>query len=112
MATPIAHKGATAGAKAQALTMLDILLEAGARRLRVELLPERPDEDGEVRAAHAPRRRPATELNTDILARYRPEMRKFYYDPKKFPNYLEQLGIAYPTLRKSKEKCEETPTVP
>jgi len=26
MATPIAHKGATAGAKAQALTMLDILL--------------------------------------------------------------------------------------
>ena len=26
MATPIAHKGATAGAKAQALTVLDLLL--------------------------------------------------------------------------------------
>ena len=26
-------------------------------------------------------------------------MRKYYYDPTKFPTYLEQLGIKYPTVR-------------
>jgi aminobenzoyl-glutamate utilization protein B len=35
------------------------------------------------------------------MARYRPEMRKFYYDPKKYPTYLEQLGIRYPTVRQA-----------
>ena len=44
MATPIAHKGATAGAKVQAMTMLDLLTEAGARRAGVGLLPQRSDE--------------------------------------------------------------------
>jgi aminobenzoyl-glutamate utilization protein B len=39
-------------------------------------------------------------------------MRRFYYDPTKYATYLEQLGIQYPTLRKSKEKCEDTRTVP
>ena len=34
MATPIAHKGATAGAKVQAMTMLDLLLTPRARRRR------------------------------------------------------------------------------
>jgi aminobenzoyl-glutamate utilization protein B len=40
-----------------------------------------------------------THLNTAILAKYREEMKKFYYDPSKYPTYLEQLGITYPTLR-------------
>jgi aminobenzoyl-glutamate utilization protein B len=26
-------------------------------------------------------------------------MKAFYYDPSKFDTYLEQLGIAYPTVR-------------
>jgi aminobenzoyl-glutamate utilization protein B len=26
-------------------------------------------------------------------------MKKFYYDPTKYPTYLEQLGIKYPTVR-------------
>jgi aminobenzoyl-glutamate utilization protein B len=26
-------------------------------------------------------------------------MRKYYYDPTKYPTYLEQLGIRYPTLK-------------
>jgi len=26
-------------------------------------------------------------------------MRKFYYDPTKYPTYLDQLGIKYPTVR-------------
>jgi aminobenzoyl-glutamate utilization protein B len=27
-------------------------------------------------------------------------MKKYYYDPSKYKNYLEQLGITYPTVRK------------
>jgi aminobenzoyl-glutamate utilization protein B len=26
-------------------------------------------------------------------------MKKYYYDPTKYKNYLEQLGIKYPTVR-------------
>ncbi len=33
------------------------------------------------------------------MEEYRPEMRKYYYDPAKYTTYLEQLGIKYPTLR-------------
>ena len=42
---------------------------------------------------------PATQLNTEILAKYREQMRKYYYDPTKFKTYLDQLGIKYPTVR-------------
>jgi aminobenzoyl-glutamate utilization protein B len=34
------------------------------------------------------------------MARYREEMKKYYYDPTKYRTYLEQLGITYPTLRR------------
>ena len=40
----------------------------------------------------------ANPLNAGILARYRPEMTKYYYDPAKFKTYLDQLGIKYPTV--------------
>jgi len=32
------------------------------------------------------------------MARYRDEMRKYYYDPSKYDTYLQQLGITYPTV--------------
>jgi aminobenzoyl-glutamate utilization protein B len=28
-------------------------------------------------------------------------MKKFYYNPALYPNYLDQLGIKYPTLEKA-----------
>ena len=37
----------------------------------------------------------------EIMARFKPELSKYYYDSKKFKSYLEQLGIAYPTTRES-----------
>jgi aminobenzoyl-glutamate utilization protein B len=101
MATPIAHKGVTAGAKTQAMTMLDILL-------RTELVDQAWDYFRNVQTKEMkyeplirPQDKPAIELNTDIMAKFRPEMRKFYYDPLKYKTYLEQLGIQYPTVRKS-----------
>ena len=33
------------------------------------------------------------------MDRYRPEMKKYYFDPTKYKTYLEQLGIKYPTVR-------------
>jgi aminobenzoyl-glutamate utilization protein B len=102
MATPIAHKGATAGAKVMAATMLDFLL-------RPELVEQAWDYFRNVQTkdqtyvpfltADDP---PATWMNREVMEKYRPEMQKYYYDPSKYRTYLEQLGIEYPTLEKSK----------
>ena len=105
MATPIAHKGATAGAKAMAMTMLDFLM-------RPELVTQAWDYFRNVQTKNIkyqplirPQDRPAIELNRDVMARYRPAMRRFYYDPKKHRTYLEQLGITYPTERAPDGSC-------
>jgi hypothetical protein len=39
-------------------------------------------------------------------------MRRFYYDPTRFGTYLEQLGIQYPTLRKSAGSARRRPRCP
>jgi aminobenzoyl-glutamate utilization protein B len=54
--------------------------------------------------------RPAIELNRDVMARYRPAMRRFYYDPTKYRTYLEQLGITYPTERAPDGSCAGSAT--
>jgi len=46
-----------------------------------------------------PQDMPPIELNAEIMARFLPQMKKFYYDPSKYKTYLEQLGITYPTVR-------------
>ena len=45
-----------------------------------------------------------TWLNKDVMDRFRPELRKFYYDPSRYATYLEQLGVAYPTLRRTEPR--------
>ena len=47
-----------------------------------------------------PEDKPAIWLNKERMEKYRPEMKKYYYDPTKYKNYLEQLGIKYPTTEK------------
>ncbi len=39
---------------------------------------------------------PATHLIKELMDRCVPQMTKYYYNPKKYSSYLEQLGIAYP----------------
>ena len=46
-----------------------------------------------------PEDKPAVWLNAATMAKYRPEMKKQYYDPTKYKSYLEQLGIKYPVVR-------------
>jgi aminobenzoyl-glutamate utilization protein B len=98
-ATPIAHKGVVWGAKAQAMTILDLVT-------RPELVKQAWDYFNNVQTKDVKyipfikRDTPAPVwLNTNILAKYREQMKKYYYDPSKYPTYLEQLGIKYPTVR-------------
>ena len=46
--------------------------------------------------------KPQVQINADIMAQYRPEMKKYYYDPSKHATYLDQLGIKFPVLEKPK----------
>ena len=99
MATPIAHKGVVAGAKVQAMTMLDILLQPKVVADAWDYFRTVQTKTVKYRPFLAPTDKPPVWLNADIMAKYRPEMRKHYYDSKKYGTYLEQLGITYPTVR-------------
>ena len=100
MATPIAHKGATAGAKAQALTLIDLFLKPELVDRAWDYFRTVQTKTMKYEPLIRPEDTPAIELNRDIMAKYRDEMRKFYFDPTKYKTYLEQLGITYPTIRK------------
>ena len=52
-----------------------------------------------------PTDKPSIWLNKATMDKYRPEMKKYYYDATKYSSYLEQLGIKYPTVR-----TDATPT--
>ena len=81
------------------MTMLDMLLQPELVAAGVGLLPRRADEGQKYQPLIAPDDKPAIGLNAKIMEQYRPEMRKYYYDPTKYKTYLEQLGITYPTTR-------------
>jgi len=100
MATPIAHKGATAGAKAQALTLVDILLKPEIVERAWDYFRTVQTKDMTYEPLIRAEDTPAIDLNRNIMATYRDEMRKFYFDPTKYKTYLEQLGITYPTIKK------------
>jgi aminobenzoyl-glutamate utilization protein B len=99
MATPIAHKGVVAGAKVQAMTMLDILLTPQVVADAWDYFRNVQTKTTTYHSFFAPTDKPATWLNATIMEKYRLEMRKYYYDPSKYGTYLEQLGITYPTVR-------------
>ena len=99
MATPIAHKGAVAGAKVQALTLLDLLTQPKIVADAWTYFSDVQTKEIKYKPFIATTDQPPIGLNAEIMAKYRPEMKKFYYDPKKYRTYLEQLGINYPTLR-------------
>jgi aminobenzoyl-glutamate utilization protein B len=99
MATPIAHKGTLQGAKVQALTLLDLVLTPKVIADAWDYFNNVQTKDTKYKSFLRPQDQPAIWLNADIMARYRPEMRKLYYDPSKYGTYLEQLGIKYPTVK-------------
>ncbi|QHN04524.1 amidohydrolase [Granulicella sp. WH15] len=99
MATPIAHKGVLAGAEVQALNLYDLMTKPELRKAAKEYYDNVQTKDVKyipfVRATD----KPAIWLNKATMDKYRPEMKKYYYDSTKYSTYLEQLGIKYPTVR-------------
>jgi len=98
-ATPIAHKGVVAGAKVQAMTVLDLLTKPELIKGAWDYFNNVQTKDEKYIPFITRDTPPATHLNKAILEKYREQMRKFYYDPTKYPTYLDQLGIKYPTVR-------------
>jgi aminobenzoyl-glutamate utilization protein B len=103
MATPIAHKGVVAGAKVEAMTLLDLFLKPQLvedawtyfkeeQGMEIQYVPMVTEDD-----------KPAIYLNTEIMDEFRPQLEAFYYDESKYGSYLEQLGITYPTVKKEGE---------
>ncbi len=105
MATPIAHQGATAGAKALGLTMLDLLLDPKLVAAGWDYYRNVQTKETKYEPMIRPDDRPAIELNRGILEQYRERMRPFYYDPTRYKTYLDQLGVKYPTVRAADGTC-------
>jgi aminobenzoyl-glutamate utilization protein B len=100
MATPIAHKGVVNGSKVLASTLIDMLTNP-------KIIADAWDYHNNVQTKDVKyipfvekNTPPATFLNTKIMDQFRPQLKKYYYDPSKYNTYLEQLGITYPTLEK------------
>ena len=98
-ATPIAHKGVVAGAKVQAMTVLDLMTKPELVAAAWDYFRNVQTKDVKYIPFIKADTPPATFLNKTILDKYREEMKKYYYDPTKYKTYLEQLGIKYPTVR-------------
>jgi aminobenzoyl-glutamate utilization protein B len=99
MATPVAHKGGVAGAKVQALTLLDLFLDGETVVAAWEYFNDVQTTETEYIPFISATDQPAIWLNEDLMQRWRPVMREYYYDSSRYDTYLEQLGITYPTVR-------------
>jgi aminobenzoyl-glutamate utilization protein B len=98
MATPIAHDGVVAGGKVVAMTVLDMLTNPAALDAAKSFFRDVQTKDEHYVPMIGPDDKPQIQLNADIMAKYRPEMRKYYYDPKRYKTYLDQLGVKWPTF--------------
>jgi len=98
MATPIAHKGVVAGAEVVAMTALDLLTRPDLLAAAKTYYKDVQSKDQHYIAFLAATDQPLIETNAAIMAKYRPAMAKFYYNPAKYPTYLEQLGIKWPPV--------------
>ncbi len=109
MATPIAHKGATQGAKAQAMTLLDFMVRPDLVDAAWDYFENVQTAELEYEPFIRPSDEPAIEMNQEIMEEFREEMRPYYFDAERYDSYLEQLGVSYPTLRQPDGTCRAGP---
>ena len=100
MATPIAHKGVVAGARVQAMTIIDLLTKPEIVSKAKDYFENEQKAKQQYKPMITKEDKPAIYLNAEIQKTYRPDLEKFYYDETKYGSYLEQLGIKYPTVKK------------
>jgi aminobenzoyl-glutamate utilization protein B len=99
MATPIAHKGIVYGAKAEVMTLLDMLLKPEILKNAWVYYKDVQTKDLQYTPLVGDKDQPAVYLNKKIMTEFAPKLKPYYYNPAKYKTYLEQLGITYPTLR-------------
>src|SRR5262245_48123826 len=100
MAVPIVLKGIQYGGRVVAMSVLDLLMRQEVVDQAWDYFKNVQSKDKKYIPLIRPEDRPAIWLNETMMAKYRPEMKKYYYDPTKYKSYLEQLGIKYPTVDK------------
>jgi len=100
MATPIAHKGALAGAEAAAMTLLDCFTNPKLIQDAKTYFTDVQNKDVKYIPFISATDPPAIHLNKEIMQKYREQMKPFYYNDAKYGTYLEQLGVTYPTVKK------------
>lgn len=98
MATPIAHKGANYGARVIAMTAIDLIANPDKVEEAWKYHREVTVAEQQWESLIPLDTEPPAFLNEDKMARYRPLLEDLRYDPERFETYLDQLGIAYPTL--------------
>ncbi len=104
MATPIAHKGVIAGAKAEAMTLLDFLLKPALLDSAWAYFENEQSSNQKYIPMVSETDEPAIFLNKSIMETYAPLLKPYYYDEKKYDSYMDQLGIKFPTLRKEQRE--------
>jgi aminobenzoyl-glutamate utilization protein B len=100
MATPIAHQGATAGAKVIAATLLDLVLDDGLRAEAQRYFRDEQLQGAVYEPFIGAGDAPPIEKNAEIMAEYKGRLRELYYDASRYDTYLEQLGVDYPQLER------------
>ena len=98
MATPIAHKGIIAGSKVMAMTLVDLFVDPALLPSAKAFFKDVQTKDQKYQPVLTAADKPLITLNANIMAEFRPAMSKFYYDEKRYPSYLAQLGIAWPSV--------------
>ncbi|OYX21806.1 MAG: amidohydrolase, partial [Algoriphagus sp. 32-45-6] len=88
MATPIAHKGVTAGAKAEAMTILDFLLQPELVDQAWDYFKNVQTKEETYKPMITKEDAPPIYLNEGIMKQFRPQLEKFYYDETKYDTYL------------------------
>lgn len=99
MATPIAHKGATAGAKVMARTALEFFLNPALVEEAWAYFRDVQTKETKYVPFITADDPPATWLNARIMEEFAPKLKPYYFDETRYDTYLEQLGIEYPTIR-------------
>lgn len=82
------------------MTVLDILLHPELVQKAWDYFNNVQTKDMKYKSFLRVEDQPALWINQKKMDEFRPRMKAFYYDPSKYDNYLDQLGIQYPTVRK------------
>ena len=99
MATPIAHKGGTAGAKVVATTVIDFLTQPKLLVDAKDYFENVQSKESKYQPMITKKDPPPIYLNKGIMDQFRPQLEKFYFDETRYDSYLEQLNIQYPTIK-------------